>query len=79
MVKNHWAEEAKLNIIAESCAALLHGLTPRGNKFSNGKYLHTVRVDLNFPGIGNGKLKREDVLPILEKLPDSVHVWEYGT
>lgn len=34
------------------------------------------RVSLNFPGIGNGRLKREDVLPLVEKLPGNVTVWE---
>jgi hypothetical protein len=35
------------------------------------------RIDLNFPGVNNGKLKKELVMPIIEKLPDVVHVWEY--
>lgn len=34
------------------------------------------RIDLNFPGIGLGGLKQEDVLPIIQYLPDCVHVWE---
>ena len=34
------------------------------------------RWDINFPGIGNGYLKREDVLKIIENLPDNVYVWE---
>ena len=64
MVKSHWREPARLSIIAESCTQL-----------SQSSNLWT-RVDLNFPGIGNGKLKREDVLPLLQGLPDNVHVWE---
>jgi len=35
------------------------------------------RIDLNFPGIGNGKLPRHQVLYLLEDLPDNIHVWEY--
>lgn len=66
MVKDHWREPAKLEIIQESVNDL---------KASARGYTH---VNLNFPGIGNGKLKREDVLPIIEQLPDNVHVWEYG-
>lgn len=31
---------------------------------------------VNFPGIGWGRLKREDVLPIISKLPDNVEVWQ---
>ncbi len=65
MVKRHWREAADLDIIAESCRQL-----------ASCAHMWT-RVDLNFPGIGNGKLKREDVLPLLQQLPDHVHVWEY--
>ena len=31
---------------------------------------------LPFPAINNGGLKREDILPLLEVLPDNVHVYE---
>lgn len=67
MVKDHWAEAAKLSIIQESVDILVKDAWAE---------VHD-RIDLNFPGIGNGKLKREDVLPILEALPNNVHVWEY--
>jgi hypothetical protein len=65
MVKDHWANQASLDIIQNSVSTLDHlfGYTDE-------------RVDLNFPGIGNGGLKREDVLPLLEKLPDNIHIWE---
>lgn len=33
-------------------------------------------VHLNFPGIGYGGLLREEVLPIVEQLPETVCVWE---
>ena len=66
MVKDHWAEPAKLSIIEESVESLMGFLSDDER-----------RVDLNFPGIGNGKLRREDVLPIIQRLPDKVHVWEY--
>lgn len=65
MVKDHWAEEARPSIIMHSTAALMDMASRYG------------RIDLNFPGTGNGRLKREDVLPIIEQLPDNVHVWEY--
>ncbi len=44
-----------------------------------GSYARTLpnwRFALNFPGIGNGGLTREDVLPIIEQLPDNVYVYE---
>ncbi len=33
-------------------------------------------ISLNFPGIGLGGLRRVDVLPIIQSLPDNVQVWE---
>ena len=36
-----------------------------------------TRFDLNFPGIGNGHLSKDEILPIISKLPDNVHIWEY--
>lgn len=70
MVKSHWRSAAQLDIIADSTVALAGWAGGVARRFS--------RIDLNFPGIGNGKLRREDVLPIISKLPDNVHVWEYG-
>lgn len=67
MVKHHWRDKANLKLISgstEQLAALID-------------YVGVGRVDLNFPGIGNGGLAREAVLPIIERLPDNVHVWEY--
>lgn len=64
MVKDHWKQPARLDIIERSVFYLKHG------------FEFTSRIDLNFPGIGNGHLKREDVLPLLEGLPDNVHIWE---
>lgn len=67
MVKDHWMEPAKKDIIQTSVAHLCEYMD----------FVSKFRVDLNFPGIGNGKLRREDVLPLLEPLPDNVHIWEY--
>ncbi len=67
MVKQHWREAADLGIIEQSVDEL-SALFNYTNE----------RVDLNFPGIGYGKLKREDVLPLLQTLPDNIHVWEYA-
>lgn len=68
MTKSHWQLNSEITIINDSITDLL--LSWQAHK-------HYNRIDLNFPGIGNGKLKREDVLPIIEQLPDNVHVWEY--
>lgn len=68
MVKDHWANKAKLRIIRDSAHHLKNAALGRPNE----------RYDLNFPGIGNGGLTREEVLPMIEDLPDNVHVWEYA-
>ena len=66
-VKYHWHDEADLELIKYSTTMLTNG----ANKNTNRVYF------LNFPGIGNGKLSREDVLPIIEQLPNNVTIWEY--
>lgn len=66
-VKYHWFSEADLKLIENSCKMLkLRAELEEHNIFF-----------LNFPGIGNGKLSREDVLPLIEDLPDNVTIWEY--
>lgn len=69
MVKDHWAAPAKPDVIKRAVDELCSWIID--TQYS--------RVDLNFPGIGNGKLSREDVLPLLEPLPDCVHIWEYDS
>ncbi|NJO31394.1 MAG: hypothetical protein HC874_30440, partial [Richelia sp. SL_2_1] len=69
-VKYGWWQEADLDLINYSTDRLID--------FTNDPlyYQSDLRIDLNFPGIGNGRLNRSKVLPIIEKLPDSVHIWE---
>lgn len=71
MVKDHWSNTARLDIIQQSAEDLIQWIEETDDPLE--------RVDLNFPGIGNGRLNREDVLPLIERLPDNVHVWEYVT
>lgn len=66
MVKRHWKEEASPRIIALATERLRLLAT----------HCPEDRFDLNFPGIGNGKLPREQVLSLIEDLPSNVHVWE---
>jgi hypothetical protein len=66
MVKNHWKEDADIGVISSSIFALKEAF----------KDINT-RIDLNFPGIGNGRLNRDSVLYLLEDLPDNIHIWEY--
>lgn len=64
MTKDHWYNEARLDIIERSVSEL-NTMAPM-----------FLSIDLNFPGIGNGRLDRKDVLPIIERLPNNVRVWE---
>lgn len=68
-VKRHFKSEAQIDLINYSCQTLSQWM--RGNEFK-------CPVRMNFPGIGNGKLKREKVEPILrahfKELPVTVCV-----
>lgn len=35
-------------------------------------HVYCGTIVLNFPGIGNGRLSRDDVMPIVKRLPDNV-------
>lgn len=65
-VKHHWRDEANPDLIMDATLKL----KTIAMAFPDAKFA------LNFPGIGNGKLARETVLPIIERLPDNVDIWE---
>ena len=67
-VKERWHDDAKLELIKNS-TNMLDNLAKSIWK--------DKRIALNFPGIGYGRLRRKDVLPIIQSLPDNVEVWEY--
>lgn len=66
--KYHWNQPSDLDLIKASVERLemFCALTENRGKL----------ISLNFPGIGLGGLKKEDVLPILTTLPDNVTIWE---
>ena len=66
-VKRHYSQPASLELIRHSAVTLHAWCAAHPNAL----------VALNFPGIGNGRLCREDVLPILRQLPEQVVIWEY--
>jgi len=66
-VKKHFKDKASPELIKHSVRCLNHLLTQHPE----------MKVNLNFPGIGWGHLKKEEVSPILEDLPDQVNVWTY--
>ncbi len=65
--KRHFKDNAILHIIETSSKMLeVHAR-------SHPEY----RYALNFPGIGLGRRKYEDVLPLINNLPDNVEIWTY--
>lgn len=66
-VKYHFKDDADLSLIERSAEKLHQQIR---------KYPPN-RVDLNFPGIGNGGQSVSDVKPIIDSLPDCVHIWRY--
>lgn len=67
-VKYNWWEEADLDLIKMSTDELMTLL--------NSGPLINKTVSMNYPGIGNGRLKEVDVYPIIQRLPDSVTVYK---
>jgi len=67
-VKTHWGRPARLKLIRLSTYDLWHWTKEHPD----------ASVHLNFPGIGYGQLYYEDVLPVVQFLPDSVTVWRFG-
>jgi hypothetical protein len=65
-VKYHYAQRASLDLIQLST-----------NMLKEYALQHPERIDLNYPGIGNGGLNKRDVYPIISQLPDNVHIWQY--
>ncbi len=63
-VKYHWGKPAIPELIEYSVQSLID-------------IAHQYpTIFLNFPGIGNGGLPRETVLPLIQSLPNNVTVWE---
>lgn len=63
-VKYHFKDKASLPLIAFSIKVL------------NTCALYYSRVLLNYPGISNGKLTKDEVEPLLRFLPRNVEIWE---
>ena len=65
-VKTEFYKKASIELIEESCQRLRQWCMKHSG----------MRVNLNFPGIGYGRLSRDEILPIVENLPDTVTIWE---
>ena len=66
-VKVHYSQPASLELIRHSTAMLCAWCAAHPD----------AQVVVNYPGIGNGRLCRETVLPIIAQLPEQVTIWEY--
>lgn len=64
-VKRFWGDQASLELIGTSTERLARVAMERPH----------ITFRMNFPGIGNGKLDYDDVLPIVKALPDNVHLY----
>jgi hypothetical protein len=65
-VKYRWSDDADLDLIEYSTVQLAGAANQVPEK----------RIAMNFPGIGNGRLDEEQVLPILASLPDNVYIYK---
>ncbi len=72
-VKYHYSHKALLALIEYSTTLLFQWIVKHRADFS----ANYPRVDINYPGIGNGGLTKKEVEPIIKLLPDCVHIWEY--
>jgi len=66
-VKYHYKQTANLGLISQSAKELAAHAEANPDK----------TYALNYPGIGNGGLKRWLVEPLLEILPDNVQIWTF--
>lgn len=64
-VKYNFRDKADLDLIRFSINLLT------GEAKKTGRIIH-----LNYPGIGYGQLSKEVIRPLLDILPDNVHIWE---
>jgi hypothetical protein len=64
-VKRHWVSRASLSLIRKATQTLKAWAEERPD----------VEIHLNMPGVGSGRRSLKEVLPIVEVLPDNVHVW----
>lgn len=81
LVSENWPErkfgafQTKIAYKDESPLWLIHYSALMLDKFIRDNPV--MNVHLNFPGVGLGRLDKEHVLPLIDFLPDNVHVWQY--
>lgn len=69
-VKDEYDEAADLGLIEQSVDSL--------SEYLRRWFLTDIEVHMPFPGIGAGQRTKEEVLPLIDSLPDNVIVYELG-
>ena len=64
-VKYHFKYKAELNLVKRATKKLSEVALAFPDK----------RFDMNFPAIGYGGLKINEIMPIIKLLPNNVHIW----
>jgi hypothetical protein len=67
--------QVKTDFSYDADLGLIRGMTSRLNVLAV-ENKESV-INMNFPGIGNGNLSVEQVMPLIETLPDNVNVWRF--
>lgn len=70
--KDFYGENSDLALIAASCIALTNKIQAFRDMYERDPIVH-----MPYPGIGAGRLAESDVEPIIENLPDCVHIWQF--
>ena len=70
-VKYKFADAADTALIGYSVVVMNHVL--RGDYFNSQRF---KKIGMNYPGIGNGRLTKDQVVPLLESLDKRVTVYE---
>ena len=66
-VKHHWRDQADLNLIQVSI----------GQLYTYAATHPDMIWALPRPGCGNGRLQWKDIKPLVENLPDNVHIYHW--
>lgn len=66
-VKRHFRDQASVALIEYAADGLKRFVRENPG----------LRIDLNYPGIGNGGLTPSVVEPLLRSVPDTVHIWRF--
>ena len=67
-VKYHWSQPADIDLVKKSVKQLA----------DYARIFEYMDYAVNYPAIGNGRLAKQLIEPIINTLPDNVHVWQFS-